>query len=313
MGKYTIRRILISIPILLAVMTLIFFMVRAIPGGPAVAILGDFASQDAIKSLEKEMGLDAPLYVQYFRFLGGLLQGNLGKSIISGLPISSQIIRVLPYTLELTFSSLLFGVIFGVPLGVLTALKRNRAFDYIGRTFSLLGISLPSFVLGILLMLLFSIKLDLFPIVGGGDLLNLGDTLYHLFLPSLTLGLMMTAYVTRTTRSSLLNVLQEDYVRTARAKGVRERIVIFRHALRNALIPVVSFTGVYAILLIGGTVLVEMVFSRPGLGKMLVGAINQRDYMTAQSVMVVYAMFVVTINLLTDLSYGLIDSRVRYD
>jgi ABC-type dipeptide/oligopeptide/nickel transport system permease component len=196
---------------------------------------------------------------------------------------------------------------------VLTALKRNTLTDYLGRTFSLIGVSTPAFFIGILLMLFFSIKLDLFPVVGAREMRNIWDNLYHLILPSVTLGLMMTAYITRTTRSSMLNVLEEDYVRTARAKGLRERIVIYGHALRNALIPVISFIGVYSIVLIGSSVLVEIVFSRPGLGKMMIGSIRQRDYMTLQSVMAIYAGLVVMINLLTDLSYGLVDPRIRRD
>lgn len=313
MVKYAIRRILISIPILLTVVTLIFFLVRSMPGGPAVAVLGDYASKEAVEALEKEMGLDIPIWEQYLIFLRSLSRGSLGRSLINGMPIAPQVVRVLPYTLELTISSALFGVFFGIPLGVFTALRRNRMFDYIGRTFSLAGISLPSFFLGILMMMIFSIKLDLFPVMGGGDIHDLASSLHHLFLPGLTLGLMMTAYITRTTRSSVLNVLREDYVRTARAKGLRERIVIYGHTLRNALLPVVSFVGVYTIVLIGSSVLVEIVFSRPGLGKMMVGAIGQRDYMTLQSVMVIYASLVVIINLLTDLSYGLVDPRIRYD
>ncbi len=313
MVKYAIRRILISIPILLTVVTLIFFLVRSMPGGPAMAVLGDYASREAVEALEKQMGLDIPIWQQYLVFLKSLWRGDLGKSLITGMPIAPEVARVLPYTLELTISSALFGVVFGIPLGVFTALRRNRMFDYMGRTFSLAGISLPSFFLGILMMLVFSVKLDLFPVVGGGDIGDLADSLHHLFLPGLTLGLMMTAYITRTTRSSMLNALREDYVRTARAKGLRERIVIYGHTLRNALLPVVSFVGVYTIVLIGSSVLVEIVFSRPGLGNMMVGAIAQRDYMTLQSVMVIYASLVVIINLLTDLSYGLIDPRIRYD
>jgi len=311
--KYSIRRILISIPILFTVVTLIFFLVRSMPGGPAVAVLGDYASKESVAALEKEMGLDIPLWEQYINFLKDLARGDLGRSLINGMPVAPEVARVLPYTLQLTVSAALFGVFFGIPLGVFTALRRNRLFDYIGRTFSLAGVSLPSFFLGILLMLVFSIKLDLFPVMGGGDIHDVEDMLHHLFLPALTLGLMMTAYITRTTRSSVLNVLRQDYVRTARAKGLRERLVIYGHTLRNALLPVVSFIGVYTIVLIGGSVLVEVVFARPGLGKMMVGAIQQRDYMTLQSVMVVYAGLVVVINLLTDLSYGLIDPRIRYD
>lgn len=313
MLAFSIRRIILSVPILLAVVTLIFFLVRAMPGGPAVAMLGDYATPEAIEALEEEMGLNDPLPVQYFRFLGSLARGDLGSSQITGTPVAAEVARVLPYTLELAISSIIIGILLGVPLGVVTSLRRNSSLDYIGRTFSLSGVSLPSFFLGILLMFVFSIKLDLFPVMGGGDLLDLRDNLRHLALPSLTLGLMMAAYITRTTRSSMLNVLGEDYIRTARAKGLPERKVIFGHALRTALIPVASFTGVYAIILIGNSVLVEVVFSRPGLGKMMVGAINQRDYLTLQSVMAVYAGLVVFTNLLTDLSYGLIDPRIRYD
>ena len=313
MLQYAIRRILISIPILLLVVTIIFLLVRAMPGGPAQAVLGDYASKEAVDALEKEMGLKDPLHVQYLRFLENLILGNLGKSIINGSPIGPEVARVLPHTLALTASAILFGVLFGIPLGVLTALKRNTLVDYLGRTFSLTGVSVPAFFLGILLMLLFSIKLDLFPVVGAREMRSIWDNLYHLILPSVTLGLMMTAYITRTTRSSMLNVLEEDYVRTARAKGLRERIVIYGHALRNALIPVISFIGVYSIVLIGSSVLVEIVFSRPGLGKMMIGSIRQRDYMTLQSVMAIYAGLVVMINLLTDLSYGLVDPRIRRD
>lgn len=278
-----------------------------------MAVLGDYASEEALQTLRKEMGLDVPVWIQYLRYMENLLRGDLGRSLINGLPIAPRVAYVLPHTLELAIGSIFFGVIFGIPLGVLTALKRNSSIDYLGRTFSLAGVSVPTFYLGILLMLFFSVKLGLFPVVGGRMMSNLYDGLSYLFLPTLTLGLVMIAYITRTTRSSVLNVLQEEYIRTARAKGLREKTVVFGHALRNALIPIVSFIGVYMIVNIGSSVPVEIVFSRPGLGKMLVGAIIQRDYMTLQSVMVVYACIVVVLNLLTDLSYGLIDPRVRYD
>lgn len=313
MLNYIIRRILISVPILLAVVTLIFVLVRSMPGGPAAAVLGDYASEEAVAALNKEMGLDLPISTQYVNFLKDLSRGDLGRSLISGTPIAPQIVRAIPYTFELSGGAILLGVILGIPLGVLTALRRNRMFDYVGRTISLVGISLPSFFFGIILILFFSVKLNLFPVVGGGDITDLADSFHHLFLPCVTLGLTMIAFITRTTRSSVLNVLREDYVRTARAKGLPERMVIYGHALGNALLPVVSFIGVYAIVLVGNSVLVEIVFSRPGLGKIMVNAIGQRDYMTVQSVMVIYAGLVFVINLLTDLSYGLIDPRIRYD
>jgi len=232
--------------------------------------------------------------------------------MISGKPISEQVAYVLPYTLQLTLASILIGTLFGIPLGMFTATKRNTFIDYLGRIISLAGLSVPAFYLGILLILFFAIKIDLFPAVGGGEMKNPVEILKHLVLPALTLGLIMTTSVTRLTRSAMLNVLSEDYVRTARAKGLRERVVIIKHALRSAMIPIVSITGLWAASLIGDSVMTEVVFSRPGLGKMLVGAIMQRDYAALQSIMVIYAAFVVVINLLTDLIYGLVDPRISH-
>ncbi|RPJ05403.1 MAG: ABC transporter permease [Deltaproteobacteria bacterium] len=312
MLNYVIRRILQSIPILFIVLTLVFVVVRVLPGDPAVAALGDYATQESVQALREKMGLNVPIWVQYFRFLGDLGQGNLGTSIITGYPVTAQLMKVLPYSLELTFSAILFGFLFGIPLGIPAAVKRNSFIDYFNRVFSLMGLSIPAFFLGILLMLLFSIRWKLFPVVGGGDLSNLSSNLHHLFLPALSLGLIMTAYVTRMTRSSLLNILREDYVRTARSKGLSEKVVLLKHALRNALIPIVALGGVYAVVLIGSSVMTEIVFSRPGLGSLMVGAIKQRDYTTLQSVMVFYAVIVVVLNLMTDLVYGWIDPRIQY-
>ena len=313
MFKYAIRRIIQSIPILLVVLTLVFVVVRILPGDPAVAALGDYASQEAVAALRKTLGLDEPLAVQYVKFLFDLLHGDLGKSAITGYPVSSQIVRVLPYTLELTFCAILVGYLLGVPLGISAAMRRNSFVDYFNRIFSLLGLSVPAFYLGILLILVFAIIFPIFPVVGGGDLLDWKDNLRHLFLPAMALGLLMMAYVTRMTRSSILDILREDYVRTARAKGILEKVVLYKHVLRNALITIVALGGLYAVVLIGSSVMVEIVFSRPGLGKLMVGAIKQRDYTTLQSVMVVYAVMVVLINLATDLIYGLIDPRIKYD
>jgi ABC-type dipeptide/oligopeptide/nickel transport system permease component len=312
MLHYVARRILQSLPILFVVLTLVFVIARILPGDPAVAALGDYASREAVQALREKMGLNAPIWVQYFRFLRDLCHGNLGKSIITGYPVGTQLIKVLPYSLELTFSAILFGFLFGIPLGIPAAVRRNSFIDYFNRVFSLMGLSIPAFYLGILLMLLFSIQFKWFPVVGGGDLSNLSSNLRHLFLPALSLGLIMTAYVTRMTRSSLLNILREDYVRTARSKGISERVVLFKHALKNALIPIVALGGVYAVVLIGSSVMTEIVFSRPGLGSLMVGAIKQRDYTTLQSVMVFYSVIVVALNLMTDLIYGLIDPRIQY-
>jgi ABC-type dipeptide/oligopeptide/nickel transport system permease component len=294
------------------VLTLVFLLVRLAPGDPAVAALGDYASREAVEKMRERMGLNAPLWLQYIRFLGRLARGDLGRSLINDVPVSQQIRRVLPYTLELSGAGIFIGLLFGVPLGLLTALRRNTLLDYVGRVFGLAGLSVPAFYLGILLMLLFAVQLDWFPVVGGGEHSDLRDNLHHLFLPALSLGLIMTAYITRMARSAMLQVLNEDYMHSARSKGLRERVVIMRHGLRTALIPVVSVIGVYSIVLIGSSVMTEVVFSRPGLGKLMVGAMKQRDYTTLQSIMVIYASFVVVINLTTDLAYGVIDPRIRY-
>ena len=300
------------LPTLWAVVTFVFFLIRIVPGGPAVAALGSYATEESIQELEKQMGLDKPILVQYGKFLKDLCQGDLGKSLITNKPISQEIARALPYTLDLAIGGMIIGILFGIPTGIITALKRNRFPDYIGRILSLIGISMPEFYLGILLMYIFAIKLQFFPVLGGGDLSNLGSRLYHLVLPALTLGIIMTAFISRMVRSSMLNVLGEDYVRTARAKGLHERKVIYKHALRNALIPTVTVIGIYMSILMGGSVLTEIIFSRPGLGKMMVFAVKDRDYIALQSVIIIFSAFVFLFNLITDLLYSLIDPRIEY-
>jgi len=312
MLKYAIRRMIYVLPTLWAVVTFVFFLIRIVPGGPAVAALGSYATSESIRQLEKQMGLDKPILVQYGKFLKDLCQGDLGRSLITNKPISQEISRALPYTLDLAIGGMIIGILFGIPTGIITALKRNRPPDYIGRILSLVGISMPEFYLGILLMYILAIKLPLFPVLGGGDLSVLSSRLYHLFLPALTLGIIMTAFISRMVRSSMLNVLREDYVRTARAKGLHERVVIYKHALRNALIPTVTVIGIYMSILMGGSVLTEIIFSRPGLGKMMVFAVKDRDYIALQSVIIIFSAFVFLFNLLTDLLYSLIDPRIEY-
>jgi ABC-type dipeptide/oligopeptide/nickel transport system permease component len=327
MIRYIGTRLILAIPVLLAVFTLVFLVVRIIPGDPAEAALGDYASKEAVEALRERMGLNRPLFLdvealqqgdvaglfdsQYFFYLGKLIRGDLGDSLITGNSISEQIAYALPYTLQLTFASVLIGVALGVPIGVLTAVKRNSLIDYLGRVLSLAGLSVPAFYLAILLIFIFAVNLGWLRSVGGGDLQeDPVGTLKYLVLPAMTLGLIMTTSIVRLTRSAMLNVLGEDYVRTARAKGVNERVVLVKHALRSALLPIVSVTGIWIASLIGDSVLTEVVFNRPGLGKMLVGSILQRDYTALQSIMVVYAAFVVVVNLLTDLTYGWLDPRI---
>ena len=298
---------------MVAVLTLVFLLIRVAPGDPAAAALGDYASKEAIEAFRKQMGLDAPLWLQYFRYISGICRGDLGRSLISGVPVASQVASALPHTLELTFAAILIGVILGVPLGILTAVHRNTFVDYLGRILSLAGLSIPAFYLGILIILLFAVHLRLFPAVGAGSFSDPLNNLRYLFLPALTLGLIMTAFTARMSRSAMLNILREDYIRTARSKGLAERVVLYGHALRNALIPIVTIVGIYTIVLIGSSVMTEIVFSRPGLGKLLVGAMKNRDYNTLQSIMVIYTGFVVFINLLIDLVYSIIDPRISYE
>jgi ABC-type dipeptide/oligopeptide/nickel transport system permease component len=312
MIQYTIRRIFLIVPTLWAVVTVVFFLIRIVPGGPALAALGAYASEEQIRALEHQMGLDRPLMVQYVAYLADLCRGDLGKSLITQRPVIKEITQALPYTIDLTVAGMVLGILMGVPIGIFTALKRNRLPDYLGRIFSLTGISLPEFYLGILLMYVFAVKLNLFPVIGGGELNDWGSRLYHLVLPAFTLGIIMTSFISRMTRSSMLNVIGEDYVRTARAKGVNERIVVYKHALRNALIPTTTVIGLYAGILMGGSVLTEIVFSRPGLGKMMVFAVKDRDYMTLQTVIVIFSAAVFLLNLLTDILYSLIDPRIEY-
>lgn len=301
-----------AVPVLIMVLTIVFIMVRVLPGDPALALLGEYASERTLNALREKMGINRPIISQYVEFLDKLLHGNLGRSMITGVSVSFCVARALPYTLVLTFTGICLGLIVGIPLGIIAALKRNTILDYLGRIFSLLGQSVPSFYLALLMMWVFSVKCNLFPSIGGGDSTDIRDVIYHLSLPGLTMGLVMTAYITRMCRSVMLNTLEEDYVRTARSKGLQEKRVVYKHALKNAMVPLVSITGVYSVVLIGGSIMVEIIFVRPGLGKMMVGAMLQRDYITLQSIMLIYSSFVVLINLFTDLLYAFIDPRIKY-
>lgn len=311
MLKYSIRRILLTLPTLLFVITLVFFVVRVIPGDPASAALGDYASKEAVEALRERMGLNRPLPVQYFEFLKNLLEGNLGESMITGMPVADQVAYVLPYSIELAALAVLIGIGFGIPLGVLSAIRQNKIVDHLIRVFSLAGLSAPAFYVGVLIMLIFSVRLHLLPATGGGNLDDWVDNLKHLVLPATTLGLVMTASVTRLSRSAMLNILSEDYLRTARAKGMSERVVILTHGFRSAMVPIMSVVGIWIVGLIGSSVTTEIIFARPGLGNLLVNSILQRDYITLQSVMVLYTAMVAGVNLITDLAYGLVDPRVR--
>ena len=310
---YIIRRIFQTIPLLFAIVTIIFFALRTLPADPAMAVLGDQASEQSLKALREEMGLNRPLYVQYFSFLGGLVRGDLGNSIITDEPVAKMIMQVFPYSAVLAGASILVACIIGIPTGIMCALRRNKFSDNIGRILSLLGISTPGYYLGVLLLLAFSLKFRIFPTTGAGEWSEPLDMFRHLVLPAFSLGIVNAALVMRVSRSTMLDVLNEDYIRTARSKGLKENIVVYKHALRNALIPVIAVIGVYVGVTMGTAVLTEIVFNRPGIGKLLVGAVYNRDYPTIQGTLVVFAAFIAVVNLLTDLSYGVTDPRIRYE
>jgi ABC-type dipeptide/oligopeptide/nickel transport system permease component len=312
MLEYLIRRLALAIPTLFLAMTVVFVLARIVPGDPALVILGDQASAEALTALRERLGLDRPLYAQYLDFLAGIMRGDLGTSMVSGKSVWSEVLSVIFYTIELTVAAIFLGVLFGVPLGVYAAVHRNALPDTLTRLFSLAGLSFPAFVSAILLLLVFAIQLRWFPVISAPKLDDPLDRLRHLALPAFNLGLIMTAYVTRVTRSSMLNVLGEDYVRTARAKGIGATAVLWRHALRNSMIPVATVVGLYLGTLIGNSVLTEIVFNRPGLGKLILGALNLRDYTLLQGLMVFFTGLIVLANVATDIAYGVIDPRVRY-
>ncbi|WP_421361713.1 MULTISPECIES: ABC transporter permease [Agrobacterium] len=306
---YAIRRLLLAIPTLIAMLTMVFVLVRLVPGDAAVAMLGDRASDAALQALRTQLGIDQPIGVQYLRFLSDMLTGNFGTSMVTGRTVLEEVTLVLPYTLELATAAMLIGTLLGVPLGVIAAVRRDQWPDYLSRILSLVGLSFPGFVSAILMLLAFAVWLQWLPVMSRATS-DPVDHLRNLLLPALNLGLIMTAYIARVTRSSMLDVMGEDYIRTARAKGVRQRNLIIRHALGNALIPIVTVVGLYFGTLIGNSVLTEIVFTRPGLGKLILGALQSRDYTMLQGLMVVFATFVIIVNTITDLIYALVDPRV---
>ncbi|MCW1842556.1 ABC transporter permease [Prosthecomicrobium hirschii] len=311
MLRFVIKRLILAIPTLWAVLTTVFVLVRVVPGDPTIAILGDQASEGARAELRDKLGLSKPILAQYVDFMSQILTGDLGRSLSTNRPIADDVLAVLPYTIELTLAALVVGTVLGVPLGVLAAKNRNGFADWFARIFSLAGVSFPAFVSGILLLLVFAVELRWFPVISTANAADPVERLRALVLPALNLGLLMVAYVTRVTRSGMLKALSEDYVRTARAKGLPYRTVVWRHAFRNVLVPIVTVVGLYLGVLIGNAVLTEIVFNRPGIGKLIVTALNQRDYSLLQGLMVVSAFAIVLANILTDLTYGLVDPRVK--
>jgi len=303
---FILRRLGAVVPVLLAVSVLVFLMSHLTPGDPATIMLGENASAADVVRLRHELGLDRPLAVQYGRYIAGVIRGDLGRSIRSGRPVALEIWDRFPPTLQLTLAAMAIAAVAGVLLGALAATSRTAAADAFLMSTSLLGISMPSFWLGLLLILLFGLVLHWFPIAGGGDW-------RALVLPAVTLGAQATAVLARLTRASLLEVLPSDFVRTARAKGVAGTRVLFRHALRNALIPVVTVMGLQFGALLGGAVIVESVFARSGLGRFAVAAVQSRDFPVIQGIVLFAAAVYALVNLSVDVAYLALDPRITYD
>ncbi len=312
MIKFLGRRLIILILTFLGITLVVFITMKLIPGDPIIALLQDSYTEELAQELRSKLGLDKPIPVQYGIWLRDLLSGNWGSSIISKEPVLMEIMRRLPVTIELLILALFFTLIISIPIGILSAVKRNTLTDYSLMSLAMLGISLPEFFLGTLFLLFFSLKLQWFPATGFIPFAdNPVANLRHLFLPAFTLGLTRAALVTRLVRNSMLEVIRQDYIDTARAKGLREFLVINKHALKNALIPTVTVVGLQIGYLIGGAIIVESLFAIPGIGSYGIDAILQRDYPMVQAFTVVAASGFIISNLLVDIVYTYLDPRIR--
>jgi len=308
MDKYVLRRSIIVFPTALAVVTLVFLILHLAPGDPARIGLGQVASSADIERARAQLGLDDPLFIQYVRFLARMVTGDLGTSFITHEPVVGLILSRLPVTLQLTFMAMLLSTIVGVSAGVISAVRRNTAYDYLTLTAAVIGYCTPNFWLALLLIIVFSVNLRWLPSIGKQAL-----DLKYVILPTLSLSAPLIAIIARLTRAGMLEVINSDYVRTARAKGLAERAVISRHALRNALIPVVTVLGLQLGSLLGGTVVVETIFSWPGIGWLLFSGISQRDYPVVQGVVLFYSVVFMFVTLAVDIGYSYLDPRVRYE
>jgi peptide/nickel transport system permease protein len=332
MLRFTIRRLLLLVPILIGLSLIVFFWIRALPGGPAQALLGERATEARIAAINKQYGLDKPVYVQYWRYVRKTASGNLGDSIVSRRPVTDELRERFPATIELALAAGLFSILLGIPLGFVAAKRYGGWLDNASLVASLIGISIPVFFLGILLKYIFAVKLGWLPTVGrqsvlidvphptkfyvldailAGNFTAWWDAVKHLILPAVALGSIPLAVIARITRAAVLDVQNEDYVRTARAKGLSPRIVDSRHVLRNALLPVSTIIGLQVGLLLSGAVLTETVFAWPGMGTWLVQAIQQRNYPVIEGGVLFVSLVFVLVNLVVDLSYAVVNPRIR--
>ncbi|MGG4213181.1 ABC transporter permease [Paenibacillus sp. FSL L8-0638] len=333
MNSYIVKRLAILIPVLLGMTLIVFFIIHAIPGDPAETILGDKATEQSKQALREQLGLNKPWLQQYGAYLGELAQGDLGDSIRTKQPIAREMVPYLAATLELTVASMFFAIVVGMNAGIVSAWKRNSWFDYVSMVIALVGVSMPIFWLGLMEQWIFANKLHWLPSIGrmnsrdpveavthlavidafiGGRMDQVWTVIKHLILPSIALGTIPMAVIARITRSSMLEVMDADYIRTARAKGLASFQVVYKHALKNAAIPVLTVIGLQTGSLLGGAVLTETIFAWPGIGRYIFEAISSRDYPVIQSGILIIAFLFVIINLIVDLLYAVLDRRIRY-
>lgn len=306
MLRFTVRRLLLTLPVLLGVATLVFALLHLVPGDPATVMLGEAAAASDVAELRQKLGLDRPMAAQYGQFIAGLARGDIGTSFRYGTPVADEITQRLPQTLALALAAMSVAMLLALPLGILGALYQGRAVDQAAMTVSLIGISMPNFWLGPLLAIVFAVLLGWLPVSGAGDW-------RHLVLPALTLGTGLAAVLARMTRASLIEELRELYLVAARARGLSRMRAVLRHALRNSLIPVVTIVGLQFGAVLTGTIITETIFAWPGVGRLLIQAINFRDYPLVQGCILFIAATYVLVNLLVDLAYGWLDPRIRYE
>jgi len=306
---YTLKRFISLIPVLLGISFIVFFLIRLIPGDPATTLLGSHATPDSVRELRSQLGLSKPLWSQYVTFLGHLFRGNLGYSFVYNSSVTSLVTTSLPATLWLLISATVFTILIAVPLAVLAAARRNGVVDNVIRAVPVVGLGLPSFWLGIMLILVFGLKLGWFPVAGFGD--TFASHLRSIVLPGITIALTLSPILIRSLRASMIDVLSSDYIVTARAKGLSTSRVVLRHALRNAAVSSITVLGVNIAYLTGSTLVVERVFSLPGIGQQMINSILGRDFPTVQGITMVFAIMVVAVNLLTDVTHAALDPRVN--
>jgi len=314
MGKYIIRRIISLIPVLLLVSVITFLLIYIVPGDPAVTMLGMDATPQDVEALRAEMGLNKPIYIRFFIWFSKVLHGDLGKSFFfEGRSVTGILLERLPATILLATVALVFAIVIGIPMGITAAVWQNTFIDQVVMTVTLIGVSIPSFWLGLMLILLLSVNLHLFPSGGYVPLTkNFFLGLRYIILPAFSLGFMQSALIARMTRSCMLEVIRQDYVRTARAKGISEKLVILRHCLKNAMVPILTVVGITFGVLLGGAVIVETVFTYPGVGRLVVKAVQHRDYPLLQGALLLIACGYVLVNLLIDVLYSFLDPRIKY-